>query len=457
MKPVIDEDGEVTGREHRLLERSEYPEDFLLKDGAYVYAIPYLIRTIRGVEKRAVYYRNFVRFNLPMHFRHINSSTGRNILLGDLRIERNPISTRACRLSCPASGVDEDLEENLKIVAVLSRIDTGAMLGFSELAYSDVTGLFEADLVIDDAFNSEGEMQLLGSLSAMSTVLAATPSASRISAVSIPEDLKLDIVMLFRESGASVAVALDDGTAVGQGDEVREILETDAFRSSSNFEYLAHLSPDMPVRLYENVGDVVRSGFRDKEGSSDAMVIEEVPLIDAKIFYSPRRMEAFYGAFLDYAEVIRDNLGRLKDQSDVSLKFYNSTGYSRHYDSPLIDISIDLRIRLSAALTPEIDSRIKKAVVGFVRDSNNSPSRLMAVSQMYLALQQAFPEIVYIHFDAINGLREVQEISRIFSDADIEESVGEGEYAPEFLNIACRRDGGRSGDNFVPAVRISYV
>lgn len=189
-----------------------------------------------------------------------------------------------------------------------------------------------------------------------------------------------------------------------------------------------------------------------------SILLQQLPLIGQHYLYNYNVFKDFFTTISIYYDLLMENFDRLGTNTGLNIKFYNTYGISKYFTTKKTDISLNLRIKLSASYTQNLDYEIKNFIVGFIEKINTGTIKTFAVSNLVRELEDAFPDIMYIEFQSLNGDTESQVVSytaKAYSEMSKEELIN---YIPEYLNVHINKDAYISGkENFSTGIHLEYI
>lgn len=421
---------------YRFLRSNEYPEEFMTNNNTFVYAFPYLANITFDPYIRVQFFNNFIDQNIKTLYTSISSGTSKQVNFTQINVTRNPILQKEAVMRCVITS-DEIMRGETPTFEVYAIFETNnankslnTTIGYTKLNYSPENKDFFLQINVADKFNQVNRMIITNQLKDLNTGLIIEEQA-------IPEKMNIKFALVEKRVGI-----------------VHEKLEDsfDTIRELDSYSPIAYLSIEKPVTLYESVNDIVRQDiFID---SDDTVKITKLPLMGSAAFFNTNQYNSFMKRYIQYVYTLRENFGRLKNNTDVNVKFYNTYGLQNLFDIDRVDLSMDLEVKITNSFQTELDTNIKKFIIDYVLQVNESSDSRLSVSNLIRQIENNFQDISYINFKTINGAP----ITNITTVLDIqvlqEQSIN---VTPEILQIGYTRKNPDLGQPDVPNITIKYI
>lgn len=189
-------------------------------------------------------------------------------------------------------------------------------------------------------------------------------------------------------------------------------IETIAEKDSNN-------NPNQPIYISQPTGEVTFG-------------LSELPVVHSSFFDSSftNRREGFITQLFTYIKILKENLNKLETSTFFNLKFYNTYGDSKFYDTPYTNVSLGMCITLkdkykdNSNLMNEIRSYIRKI---FDKMNDSQAFSFSTINALLRDTKSYGNYIEDIEFNDLNG-GLTQSIGRI-------PDVAEEDYPPEWLNL----------------------
>ncbi len=152
--------------------------------------------------------------------------------------------------------------------------------------------------------------------------------------------------------------------------------------------------------------------------------IRDIPVVHQSFFNTGENQSKFIKQLFVYIDMLKDNLGRLETNTFFDLKFFNTKGLSKYFNTTKIDIKLELDVHV-LDYTESLASQIKDYTRLLVDRSNMTNS--LKISLLIKELTAAFPaNISYIVFKGLNDT----------FNQYLEYSRGTSLAAPEYFSIS---------------------
>lgn len=160
--------------------------------------------------------------------------------------------------------------------------------------------------------------------------------------------------------------------------------------------------------------------------------LSELPVVHSSFFNNSftNRREGFITQLFTYIKILKENLNKLETSTFFNLKFYNTYGDSKFYDTPYTNVSLGMCITLkdkykdNSNLMNEIRSYIRKV---FDKMNDSQAFSFSTINALLRDTKSYGNYIEDIEFNDLNG-GLTQSIGRI-------PDVAEEDYPPEWLNL----------------------
>lgn len=418
-----------TYESYRLLRQTEFPDAFISSNKTtFVYALPYLTRIAFNPYLRMTYYNNFVNDKISVYYKDLNDEVSTEFIVNLVEAQRNPVFSNILKISCAVgTALTWDSTPPFKLIAMLREPKTNKAYGYVDMSYSSVNEQFEINLEIEDEFNTDGYLIIKDSIYHLET-------GSLIPSIGLPESVKMEIMIVY-DDGTDTSGPFSDDWALIPG--------------LDGYKYVSLLSLEKNLTIYSALDDLVRSDVFI--ANSGLVRMTGVPLIGATSYFNTNRYGTLINKFNTYVEVLRANFEKLRNNTDVNMKFYNTYGVSYLYNISTVNLALSLDIKLYN-YSKDTDTKIRAHIVEFVRTSNDTEDQIFSVSNLITSLEKTFSQIRYITFNSLNGMN-IQEVKLI----DTSSSEQEYEYPPECLSIGYTRRNPDLGQEDIPDITINYL
>ena len=422
-------------KKYRFLRQNEYPEEFMTNNNTFVYQFPFLGHVQFDPYIRVQLFNNFVKQKILTQYTSISQGTDRIVNFTQVNVDRNPVLTKEVAFRCVVTSDEmmKGLTPSFQIYAIFETNNDNrtlnTVIGYKKMEYSDENKDFFTNITVTDRFNDDNKMIIQKQLKDINSGLLIEEQV-------IPEEINVRFAIAeTRKSPQDELV----------GDTFKLITEL------ANMRPIAYLNIDEPVKLYESVSDVIRSDLFIENGS---IKLQKLPLIASTQFFNTEQYSRFMDQMLQYIYVLRDNFGRLKNNTDINIKFYNTYGLQYLFDIDRVDLALNLEIKLQSQFQTNLDQDIKKFIVDYVTKINDNQSPRLSMSNLMTSLEKNFQEIEYINFKSLNNAP----IVNVSYTRDIqvlqEQNIS---ITPEILQIGYIKKNPDLGQADVPNITIKYI
>ena len=177
-----------------------------------------------------------------------------------------------------------------------------------------------------------------------------------------------------------------------------------------------------------------------KVEDSNYFRIREIPVIGTKYLLDSDVNKTISEALKNIEEVFLNSAEALENNTQLNLKFFNTFGAAKNYDSDYVNLFIKLRIAINTSFSLTLDDRIKEAIIQFVSDSNEIGR--LSLSNLVRELETSFTEVKYIDVIGINDMGVQTVTDKYFNNTDGMTKRAFREYVPEWLNVNLQLEDG---------------
>lgn len=407
---------------YRLLADDEIPDPYMYSSDSYIFTVPFLLNLdFKSFPKINVYQTDY-SFNVPVVYnpKKIQSGVIDAISLNYFTISRNTlVHLDRFILSCDILGDREALSKR-KVMAML--YDEDVLVGIAPMTKQGESSQYWLDVLTSDSFTDRGEYII-------ENTFYDPKNISRV----IPE---IPLVGKYRVDIGVYEAQNQDGSAIMDYTLASPVIE---FNSKEKIGIAEDISAYVhcPVQMNESTGEIV---------------LKRVPLLNANFFFNEKYNRDIMASLAQMFKIVDETDIALENNTQLDLKFFNSSGISRNYSIDTIDIKIHLQVKLRTALTKDLDKAIRDEISKIVEASNYTMEKRFSISNMITSLERKFPEIAFIQIYTINN-SNIQTISAI-EGAEEKKSV---EYVPEFLTVKKVAGSDGMGNDFVHSIVIDYL
>jgi hypothetical protein len=318
--------------------------------------------------------------------------------------------------------------------------DYGNILGVVELIRRpDEPVLYAARLETNDEILADG------SLAISSQTMYDRLGVPRSEAIAVPEKLRMDIVALYDARGAEAHLGNSSENLAALSLEPTNRLDQRNFCDGLNvgpafFGVVGVMRQDSgdTTYLHKSLAEIIHTDVRLTAGGG--ITLRNVGVIGAG-YYSDITTSLEVDSYLrSYEQALRENISRLENNTLIDMKFFNTYGRSRHFNSDSVGVFVSARIKLNTRVSKELDAAIKAEIVRLVEASNDTLG--LSSSTLIVGLRDKFQEIAHVSFVGFNRVGQ-QFIERIVSADPAAVPKWEAiTYVPEYLNVNVDGRGG---------------
>ena len=222
---------------------------------------------------------------------------------------------------------------------------------------------------------------------------------------------------------------------------LRDIFDTDKFRVK------AVAAVDEDIHMFQSMDDVFASSNKQASAEVPEGYIMGVPLVGAEVAYNDLYYEEFIQVFKSYLAALKDSLRKLVNNTEITVKFYNTYGPSNKWkirtttleaeheeleDINSSDIEIKLDIERENGQDDEVEAEIKKITENFFKELNSYDEGgliidgKISMTKLTTAIEKAIPSISAANVISINDVENPRFIV-----------LNPSRYAeyPEYINV----------------------
>jgi hypothetical protein len=393
---------------YRLLEKGELAEYYINNKNVYMYSVPFLTHIDFKEFPKVNFFNTNYEKDFTLYYDYVKTNSPYEVVINSIKVERNSVINMdyfriSLQINSPNLLIDLDNQLiNIKIRLLIKQ--NNASIGYVDLIRLNNTNTFYIDLPTNDEFNSDGAFLL-------SNILK-DDNGNLISESAIFESLQISVGVLL-ESTLDLPPEL--------------LLEFNNMVDINNYILLAKTSPREDVALVDHINDVMQSPIKINQDTG-IIRVTKLPVISSLFNLSNTLSKDISKTIEKILISLRSITNFLDNNTSLNLKFFNSYGVSKLFETDTIDITLDLQMKMKTPITPKLEYDIKKSIIDFIEATNSNVEVRFALSNLFTYLEKTFPEIDYIKFSTLNKTN-TQSISKL-SNVIINKS-----YVPEFLTV----------------------
>jgi hypothetical protein len=448
---------------YRFLTDEEFPEDFINNSKSLVYSIPHLIKVKLDPFPRIIYYRTDVDEEYSLNFQSTPSFSW-EVICNSVVIERNSLYQDYFNFSASiTTNIEESVTETLTgespitfikpRIVIMDEEEVSVLCCFDLEQKEGSDSQWIGKLSTEDEINSRGKIVLKNSLSSSQLL---DSSGSEIEEVSIPENFKIKLFVLYDAEGSEGTSSILDiaETALDESTILKAMTDLSGSYSDGRNFYFApaasfKMDDDTTATLHKSLANLV---YSDLSINSDAsVVIKQVGVIGTRYYSDISSSSEINEILSSYEYFLEQNIDKLESNSQVDIKFYNTFGVSKLYSIDTVNIFLEFQIKLQSTYSSELESSIKESIISFVE--NTKDSGILSLSNLVTHLESSYSEIQYINIVGINGLGK--QTIELTGETDTNEMTKEEivNYVPEFLNV----NYSIVDDLLTPSIKLSFT
>ena len=405
---------------------------------------PFLIRVTRN-PLYINYYLTSVFMSYLTEYEYLNESVLNEIVVIDVSIERNAISSDSYELAfkfrttlnqmelidIDSNGNITDLM-NLRIYGIISEnnINVG-YIKFSITGYDSTENYYTATASIEtnDYISADEQLMILNSVYLLDANNEIIQEHVYLSA----DNIRLKLLVFYNgyenkeKSGYEQLIpGLDDYCLTS----IHSVIED--------------------ITLFTNISPYTHSTALQKygEGQADGNIyykLKSVPVIRYSYLLLESKTENVISMIQQYNRLFDDLKYRLENNFDIDFKFYNTYGYSQYFvarnrDQSIelndINIALEFNIKIRNINNETVKSNIYNSIRQFVESANDSNGYLY-ISNLIREIETNYrDEVIYMEFVSLNRLEpDYQSIENTVTDPYTLTRDELKRYVPEFINI----------------------
>jgi hypothetical protein len=157
---------------------------------------------------------------------------------------------------------------------------------------------------------------------------------------------------------------------------------------------------------------------------------------------------------------VYDSIKNLCNNTSINLKFFNTYGVSRLYQTHnivesvnnAVDLSLSFTIRLNVQFSNVLENKIKTFILKYVRENISINNKELIKSNLVTAIENEFIEIKSVVFNKINNSTSILSATPLYSDDEINKVYHT--IVPEYLYVGYDRN--NNGTVNTPKIEIIY-
>jgi hypothetical protein len=455
-------------RNYRLLENPESPESYINSPlNNFMYSVPYLVKVNFEPYPRLVFYSNSIEEDIPLKM-IVTPNAEFDIIMNSLSIERNNIYNNTYEIrttiltnideiftefNYPDPPIDEtgkqlEYKDFLKYILIARNYDInqgqeGSLLFALELQKDiNVTegNQYFAEINTEDIIDENNKMEVTADFLKM------------FSLGKIPENISLEVGVVYcLENEDEIEVSdlkVYNSNLSSLFNDYKVVLDDDG----SNYRYITIFKPEADyTSLFKSLNSIVCSDLLLNTNGS--CIIKDLGCIGSLYYSDVESSNKVNKQLRQFEQILLENIRDyklLENSTEVSIKFFNTFGISKYYNTTSTNIFLDLKIRLNSALTTDLDTAIKELLISEIESANETT--ILSFSSVISNLLSTFPQIIHVNLIGINQLGQ-QLIERTLP-IDIIDLTNEQlkRYIPEYLNVNFESSNGQ----LIPSINIEY-
>ena len=398
----------------------------------YLYGTPFLIKVNKSPLFLS-YYLNSIFNDYDLVYSDMNENSYEEFILSSINITRNAIKENYYTVRTSVNTtLSNDLinDDNIKVIAFIEK--NGSISGYIKFDLVDVKDnkmILESILHTEDIINDDNEIIINDSVYSINHYNQENLRTE----FAIPaKDVKLILAVYYNGYKNNK----DKGNYTKLVPNMEDYALCNAYKTEQNIELFKELNNVMQSNIFLRTND-------NKEHNGIYYKVKKSPMVRYLYLENEDNMKEVISIYNNIYDKLEASLPLMENNFSVDTKFYNTYGASQFFtigrdknNLNIVCISINLIIKLATEVSASLIDEIKKYIVNFVENTNNSETNFIYVSNLLRSLEQEFSEIVYIEFLGFNdyGPNE-QIIENNFSDLSLMDKEQVINYVPEYLNI----------------------
>lgn len=187
-----------------------------------------------------------------------------------------------------------------------------------------------------------------------------------------------------------------------------------------------------------------RVKYIDLGNSKYSMFVDFIPFVSAMALKDKNSYATFLENITLQYMYMSDVMGMITNNYSIDLKFYNTYGRSKNFSvgengAKLDQVNISLKIQIKPTIgadVEELKTNVRLYIKSFIEKINDSGGNGVYMSNLIQALENDFPEILYMKFVSINNYdSSVQVLENKMVNEAILTKEERKNYVPEHLVI----------------------
>jgi hypothetical protein len=393
---------------YRILQDSELPEVYLTSSDQYLYSVPLLLNfDFKEFPKVVPYLTNYSK-DSALTYHSYNTQIPYEIVINTLTLTRDTLNNPdyfalTCDLNTSAVNLDDIL-----IRAVL--MQDNKIIGYADMQRGANTSSYSLAIQTSDKFDSDGYFLLENSFKNI-----ADGSVQSTTAINGGYNVRLAVLIKNSAINSEVTNALYDNMPDLQ-----------------NYTLVAELDTQDTFTFAEDLSEIMYYGLDIRQATGE-ITIKKVPLVGSLFYLNDYQNAQIMNDFYQNLMVAKNMSDQLENNTSIDVKYFNTCGISRYFESDTIDLRFKLSMALNVSPNKTLTNSIKNSIVSFIEACNDASDKQFAFSNLIKKLETDYQEIKYIKFFSINGAN-IQSITQTQYLDTVTEQLPL-DYVPEYLTV----------------------
>jgi hypothetical protein len=451
-------------------------------DFKYRYTSPFLIKVREYADNifRLKFYNTYLDNIYDLYLKEKTTLTTNYYLLDNIHIYRDTYLNNndikfTCTLDTNITLGESNIHTRLakvKIVAVLKNLKN-SILGYFTLNYIQLQSHLKNENIYGCTLTGFEDI-FINDLYTLNNVLYSHTTGT-LHNVNIPEDLSLELIIIDNLPSVLVSDTIVNnlGINIPNPDRVgkfpldiivnskatarNEDLKTFIYNTEDAFVASYILDLDKPKFLFQSLNHIINSTVYQK---NNKYIFDRIPLLSLETYRLNSRKTLFSQQIIDYSNKVYDSIKNLCNNTSINLKFFNTYGVSRLYQTHnivesvnnAVDLSLSFTIRLNVQFSNVLENKIKTFILKYVRENISINNKELIKSNLVTAIENEFIEIKSVVFNKINNSTSILSATPLYSDDEINKVYHT--IVPEYLYVGYDRN--NNGTVNTPKIEIIY-
>ena len=435
--------------------KTDIEDEYIFK---YRYTSPFLIKVREYSNNifRLKFYNTYLDNIYDLYLKEKTTLTTNFYIIDNIHIYRDSYYDNNVKFTCNLNTNITDVVTRLnrvKIVAVLKKHEDNSILGYFNLSYNESQSNLDNKNVYNCILEGFNDI-FINDLYNLDNVIYSHKTGL-LHQVNIPEDLSLELIVMDNLPNVDRYPSLEivSSEATARNNDLKNFI----FSTNDVFVASYILDLDKPKFLFQSLNHIINSTVYKKDNK---YIFDRVPLLSLETYRLNARKTLFSEQIVDYSNKIYDSIKNLCNNTSINLKFFNTYGVSRLYQTHnnvesinnAVDLSLSFIIRLNVQFSKVLENRIKTFILKYIRENVSIYNTELIKSNLVTAIENEFLEIKSAVFNKINNSTSILSAKPLYNNDEINTMYHT--IVPEYLYVGYNRNEYGTVNN--PKIEIIY-